>query len=288
MLSQLINWIGNHPGVLRKICGQGWVASSARWMGLQRDVMVRSFDVRLPRIHGKVSPLRIAFASDFHAGPTTHFSVLEAAFTQLRRLAPDVLLLGGDFVEWEARCIDRLAARLENLPAPWGRFAVLGNHDYRAGADAIRSSLEAHGIRVLINGNIRLQAPFSDIWICGLDDAIAGRPNAQLALAGADGIRVVLMHQPDGLYALRQEDFAIAFCGHTHGGQVALPNGRPVVFPQGQLSRFYSAGRYQLGEQTLIVSRGVGCSTLPMRLFAPPDICLCQLAGALNESLRSE
>jgi predicted MPP superfamily phosphohydrolase len=79
-------------------------------------------------------PLRIAFASDFHAGPTTHPDLWAAACDALDRAKPDVVLLGGDFVVLEARHVDTLAKRLARVAAPLGCYAVLGNHDYYAGA----------------------------------------------------------------------------------------------------------------------------------------------------------
>jgi hypothetical protein len=89
-------------------------------------------------------------------------------------------------------------------------------------------------------------------------------------------VRIVLMHAPSGLLDIRDHPFAVALCGHTHGGQIALPNGRPLIVGHGRLSREYSAGRYTLGGgRTLLVSRGVGCTAMPLRLNAAPSILVC-------------
>lgn len=226
--------------------------------------------------------MTIAYASDFHAGATTNPALLRAACAALRAAAPDVLLLGGDFVTHDPSAVDALAAELGSLPAPLGRFAVLGNHDWWAGAPRVVQGLEAAGITVLVNQSARLPAPFDGVWICGLDDHWSGRPDAAAAVAGADGIRVMLMHAPSGLLDLGHERFDVALCGHTHGGQIALPGGIPIVVPFGPLSRRYCRGRFSLGDgRTLIVSVGLGCVVVPFRLFAAPEILVCQLTAPL-------
>jgi hypothetical protein len=205
--------------------------------------------------------------------------LLASACEALAQTAPDVLLLGGDFVCLRAHYVDALAERLGDIPAPLGRYAVLGNHDLWTDFRHIERRLEAAGVQILTNRNVQLPAPFDHIWLCGLDDHSSGRPDAVAALRGAEGVRVVLMHAPSGLLDLGGERFDLAFCGHTHGGQIALPGGLPIVVPQGSLSRKYVRGTYQLmSGSTLLVSRGVGCSTLPFRVYSAPDVIVCTVA----------
>ncbi|HET7373136.1 MAG TPA: hypothetical protein VFJ20_07105, partial [Gemmatimonadaceae bacterium] len=120
--------------------------------------------------------------------------------------------------------------------------------------------------------------------ICGLEDATRGEPRADHALDAAVDTRIVLMHSPEGLHAIGDREFDLAFCGHTHGGQIALPWGTPVVVPPGHFNRRFTKGRFDLardngsesrGARALLVSSGVGCSTIPVRLFAAPEVHLC-------------
>jgi predicted MPP superfamily phosphohydrolase len=219
----------------------------------------------------------VAFASDFHAGPTTDPRLLAAACRALRAFEPDVLLLGGDFVSVRASYIDLLAPLLADIPAPLGKFGVLGNHDLRANRSEVVRALEAAGVRMITNDRVTLAAPFDDVTVCGLDDPTRGTPRADLAMDGASGTRIVLMHSPEGLESIEDRPFDLAVCGHTHGGQVAFPGGRPVLVPGGHLNRKYCSGSFTLGDRTrhLLVSRGVGCSTIPVRLFAAPEVHLC-------------
>jgi predicted MPP superfamily phosphohydrolase len=184
-------------------------------------------------------------------------------------------------VSVRAAYVDRLAPLLANIRAPYGKFGVLGNHDLRADHALVVKHLEHAGVRMITNRHVTLNAPFDDITICGLDDPTRGSPRADLALDGAPGTRIVLMHSPEGLAAIGDRPFDLAFAGHTHGGQVALPWGTPVLVPGGTLNRRYCSGAFRLDDaptRWLLVSRGVGCSTIPIRAFAPPEVHLCTIA----------
>lgn len=263
---------------LAVLCGRGWPAKIARWLGTPAKVRVREVGFT----HGRAPhpPLRIAFASDLHAGPVTHPRLIEHACQTLAGLRADLVLWGGDFVSLDAKHIDEVVEHMAAVRAPLGGYAVLGNHDLWVDYRHIERQLERAGVQLLTNRNVRLAAPFERVWVCGLDDAQSGHPDAKAALAGADGARIVLMHAPDGLLSLEDAHFEVAFCGHTHGGQVALPGGRAVVLPSGRLNRRFSRGVHQLErERHLVVSLGVGYSTIPFRLFAPPEVIVCTLTG---------
>ena len=229
-------------------------------------------------------PLRVAFASDFHAGATTAARVLANACAQLEALEPDVILLGGDFVSVRADDIHALAPLLARVHAPLGKFGVFGNHDLRANRPVIADAMAAAGVRMLVNEVVQLAAPHGDVSIIGLDDPIRGAPRGEL-LDGVDGVRIVLMHAPDGLLAAGDRHFDLAVAGHTHGGQIVLPGGVMPYLPHGSLSREYAVGMYELepdGARTLLVSRGVGCSTVPVRFGCSSEVHLITLGGQLQ------
>ena len=270
--------------LLARLYAGGWPAVVARRLGLQPDPRLRSHELRIGR--RAPLPLRVAFATDFHAGPTTHPDVLRLACRALADARADVLLLTGDFVELHAKHIDELTPMLAAIPAPLGKFAVLGNHDLMGDDGYVAARLKEAGIELLTNRAHQLPAPHDDIWLCGLDDPTRGVAEAQCALDGVPGTRLVLMHSPDGLLAIGDRRFELAFCGHTHGGQVALPGGEPLVVPEGRLSRRFLRGLYHLGpdgRRMLLVSAGIGCSTVPVRLFARSEVHLVTVArGSLG------
>ena len=274
-------WWGIELRAEQLLYGSGWPARLASRLGLRPTLRSTHHRLVLPRSSGLSRPLRIGYASDFHAGGTTNPAVLELACRALAEARPDVLLLGGDYVGTRAEAVHPLAGLLAKVPAPLGRFAVLGNHDWWADAEVVSRALAGAGIELVTNRHVRLQPPYDALFVCGLDDPWAGYPDARGAFSGAEGTRIVLMHQPSGLLDIGAEPFALALCGHTHGGQIALPGGRALLVPHGRLSRRYSRGRFELPEGgVLLVSVGVGCSTLPLRLFTPPEILICDLDPA--------
>jgi predicted MPP superfamily phosphohydrolase len=252
------------------------------------DVAVERHEVEVPLMESRVfrpgvpvDSLRIAFAADFHAGPNTPDALIDKAIEQLTLASPDVLLLGGDFVSVRDAYMGDLAPRLATIPAPLGRYAVLGNHDHWVGGDAVATRLRDAGIDVLTNCNVRLPDPWGDVSICGLDDHTTGHPDAEAAFRGAAPTRIVLMHAPSSLLDIGDRSFAVALCGHTHGGQLSFPSGRPLKPAHGPLSRTYNAGRFELSAgRVLLVSRGVGYSTLPLRVNAPAAVMVCTLKAA--------
>jgi len=258
----------------------GWPARIAYHLGFQGKVSISKYDIFLQNVPADFTGFRIAFASDFHVCSTTHPKLIREGCRALKNAKPDLLLLGGDFITLNNNYIDELAGKLAEIEAPLGRIAVLGNHDCWVDPLKVKTSLESAGIHVLINSNIRLPEPYSNIWICGMDDDRTGDPDPYAAFANTDGICILLMHAPDGLLYINNHQFHLAFCGHTHGGQIALPNGRPIVSAHGKLTRKYNHGKYSIDNRNgskLIVSRGLGCVALPIRIFADSEIVVCDI-----------
>jgi len=129
------------------------------------------------------------------------------------------------------------------------------------------------------NAAARLPGPFADVVIGGLDDPAVGSPDARKTFGQEEGIRIAVLHSPEGVGLLHQHSIAVAFAGHTHGGQICLPGGRAVLVPPGCSK--WKKGHFAVEgiPGGMIVSRGVGCSTLPIRLSCPSDITFCLLSS---------
>jgi uncharacterized protein len=243
-------------------------------VGLQRPVRVVHHRVAAPGWPVGQPPLRVAFISDLHAGPTTHPSLLDEAFERLVAARADVVLLGGDYVFLHAHYIDQIADRLRAVHAPLGIYAVMGNHDLWADDAAIARSLTAAGARVLVNERAELRP---GVALYGMDDPWTGTRAVGPLFEDTDHARILLVHAPEAMMDHADEPFDVAFCGHTHGGHIALPGAIPIVVP-GPLSRRYAHGRHEVGGgRALLVSRGIGSSEVALRTFADPDILVVDL-----------
>jgi predicted MPP superfamily phosphohydrolase len=234
--------------------------------------------IQLRKSLGQRRHMRIAFASDFHAGRMTPTGTITAALEALMDANPDLILLGGDFVCSRAEELQLLVPSLRRLRAPAGVFAVMGNHDHGADVGTITAQLEANGIGVLRNRSVQLATPFQNVLLVGLDDHLGGRPCAAAARWDPHCVTVLLIHQPSGLLDIGERPFDLALAGHTHGGQITLPGGLAPVVASGPLSRRYQAGRYPLApDRVLCVSVGVGQSVLPLRLGPRTEVLIADL-----------
>lgn len=257
----------------------GLIARCSHRLGLQGHLTVTRCELVLDRGKSLPRPLKIAYASDFHAGPTTDAALFASLGEALRANAPDLLLLGGDFVSGRACYAERLVRMLAACPAPLGKYAVLGNHDLWADDARITAILSMAGIQVLVNRNASLPAPFEHISVCGIDDPWSGLPDIARAFDGAQSLKIFLSHSPDGLLSLGGQQFDVGFAGHTHGGQIARRDGTPIMLPDGPLCKTYAYGRFEIeGNGSFFVSRGIGCSTLPFRINADPELILCSVS----------
>ncbi|KAA3661754.1 MAG: metallophosphoesterase [Calditrichaeota bacterium] len=258
-----------------------WPARLGMKTGYQGQVDVTRYRFRLPGFPKDLAPLHIVFASDFHMGPTTHSQHIQKSIEEIARLEPDILLFGGDFVYLKAKFVDDWLKLIEkSLHPSLLKYAVLGNHDNHLDPGYIANALEKAGVKMLTNRCALLPEPYDFVSLHGLDDWQSGMPDVSAAFSQTAAVKIVLMHSPSNYLDLQDIDFDLAFCGHTHGGQIARKDGSPLRAGSGPLSRQYNFGIFRLGEEmekTLIVSRGVGFGSVPFRINSAPEIVSVRL-----------
>jgi len=221
-------------------------------------------------------------------------NVLSAA----QALQPDVFLLLGDYISgitYRSGTVPpkAIAAEVANLRSPLGTFAINGNHDWwgdheaqrlRKGPPAMQIALEDAGISVLANKAVRLSKDGMPFWITGTDSIISYRNGGNfigtddldgtLAQVKDAGPVIHMAHEPD-MFVRMPERVSLTLSGHTHGGQIRVGGYAPWV-PSAFGRRFLYGHLVEEGRH-IIVSGGLGCSTLPVRLGAPPEINLLEL-----------
>ena len=231
--------------------------------------------VKLP-IHG-LHPALVGFKivqlSDLHFMPFTPLRLIQEAVTAANARQPDLIVLTGDYVTHDADTIFGMTKVLAQLNARYGVFAVLGNHDTRAGARIVRQGIGEAGITVLHNRGLVLTVGASTFNLAGVDDCLWGHPDLNAALAGLarTAPTLLLAHEPDVIDDFSRDGrVTLQLSGHTHGGQVRLPIlGTPVLPRMGEK---YVKGLFQVNQSYLYVNRGVGMVSLPIRFNCPPEI----------------
>ena len=262
----------------------------AGWIEPRRLVTVRR-TLELPRWPQELDGLRVGLLTDLHAGaPHADLAQIARAVERLNAERPDMTLLLGDFVDshplWRGRIPPELVAReVAAIEAPLGRFAVLGNHDWRATGDRMWIALERAGVPVLENRSQALDR--GGLHVAGLADLRKRRPDLPSALDGVPpGAPVLLLaHDPD-VFPYVPARVALTLSGHTHGGQIAIPLVRRPAIPSRHGER-YARGHVVEEGRHLYVSSGIGTSGLPLRLLAPPEVVVLEPQGSSRPSWRS-
>ena len=221
-------------------------------------------------------PLVIAQLSDLHlrVPGTLEARIIEA----LRRHSPDVIVLSGDVVDSEEGLV-HLPALLAQLPAA-ARFAVLGNWEHWSDIDLkkLRMLYQEAGVTLLVNNSQRVVIRGRTLRIAGQDDYTAGEPRLTDGDdAGGSELTLLVQHSPGYFESENRAPTAkydLCIAGHTHGGQVTL-FGLPIWLPPG--SGNFVHGLHEHAMCPLYVSRGLGTSLLPMRLWARPEIVLFEI-----------
>jgi len=197
----------------------------------------------------------------------------------MQGLQPDLLLLTGDMVTggWSPCAAERF---VDSLPdAPLGRFHVTGNWETIFGAPPPGwfRLLEANGIVSLDNR----RQDVGPLVLAGVEDLLAG--DARLGAVLDEPVSkplVLLAHTPvtiDKLVeqAAWRQRVSLVLSGHTHGGQVLIPGLGAPWLPKG--SGPYLCGWFEVAGVPLFVSRGVGWSLLPLRMWCPPELAMIEL-----------
>jgi predicted MPP superfamily phosphohydrolase len=238
----------------------------------------------LPRLPPELAGFSIVHLSDLHLSGNIPRRFFEEVVEQANDCRPDLVAITGDILD-HARCLSWVESTLGRLRAPYGVYYVLGNHDRRAYAEALRRALDAAGWIGLGGRCLRLRIDRAGVILAGSEWPWFGpRPNMPAAVddeSGPRALRILVAHTPDELAWARRNDFDLVLAGHTHGGQIRLPWVGPVVAPSRHGVR-YAAGEFYEPPTAMHVSRGLSGDTA-FRFLCPPDLTRIVLVAAPKE-----
>ncbi|MFC9261631.1 metallophosphoesterase [Streptomyces hydrogenans] len=252
----------------------GTVANGA--YGVLRGPKVKRVTVPLAKLPRAAHGYRIAVVSDIHLGPILGRAHSQRIVDAINATQPDLIAVVGDLVDGTVENLGPAAEPLARLRARHGSFFVTGNHEYFSGADAWVDHVRELGMRPLRNERLEIPAGFD---LAGVDD-VAGEsegqgPDFARALGDRDRSRaaVLLAHQPVVIDDAVAHGVDLQLSGHTHGGQLWPGN------LLAELANPTVAGLERYGDTQLYVSRGAGAWGPPVRVGAPSDITVVQLAS---------
>jgi predicted MPP superfamily phosphohydrolase len=249
------------------------------------DVRLRTLQLELPDLPAAFQGYRILHLADphFDAAPGLAAAILEA----VAGLEVDLCVCTGDFRAHdrgpfiETEILEPLEALRRNVRAADGFVATLGNHDC---AD-MASEFAALGYDLLLNQSRRLRRGGAEILMTGVDDVYCFyTPAAAAALSALEPATfgLALVHSPELAHQAATAGYGLYLCGHSHGGQVCLPGGRPVVTNLPRRHRHLASGLWRYRTMTGYTSPGAGLSGLPVRFNCPPEVTLLVLGRDAN------
>ncbi len=252
--------------------GASYPLLEAKWCRLTR----RTLAVR--NLPASFRGLSVAYLSDLHHGPYVGLDYLRYVVDWTNSLKPDLVLLGGDYVSKSPRFIGPVCEVMGKLKAPMGRFAVLGNHDNGESTPECHTQLDRAGLELIDNSGRWLRRGGDRLRIGGVGDLWTDVQSIDAALENADegDASIVLSHNPDFAEYCRDPRISLMLSGHTHGGQVVVPNVGAIILPS-RFGRKYAEGLVEGPAYPVYVGRGVGTSGPPVRFYCRPEIVLLTL-----------
>ena len=253
-------------------------------------LVITEYSVNSTDIPEVFAGFRIAQISDLHNAQFGREN--EKLLEQLTQTDPDVIFLTGDLVDSRRTDLEiafQFAARAVQI-APV--YYVPGNHEARTPEyEQLKAGLLDAGVTVLENQKVQLTREGTKITLMGISDpsfcteyllgdsvTVAAQAIADLQNE-ADGYTVLLSHRPELFETYVAAEMDLVFSGHAHGGQFCIPFIGGLVAPNQGFFPQYDAGQFRQGNTTMIVSRGVGNSILPVRINNPPEIVVVELSS---------
>lgn len=240
-----------------------------------RGPSVKRVTVPLAKLPRAAHGYRIAVVSDIHLGPLLGRAHAQRVVDTINSTNPDLVAIVGDMVDGTVADLGPAAEPLAQLASRHGSYFVTGNHEYFGDAAEWVDLVRELGVHPLENARVEI-AGFD---LAGVND-LAGEeegqgPDFKKALGGRDPARasVLLAHQPVVIHDAVKHGIDLQLSGHTHGGQMW-----PVNYIA-QASNPTLAGLEQYGDTALYVTRGAGAWGPPVRVGAPSDVTVVQLAS---------
>ncbi|GAB2947690.1 metallophosphoesterase [Streptomyces heilongjiangensis] len=243
--------------------------------GVVRGPRVKRVTVPLAKLPRAAHGFRIAVVSDIHLGPMLGRGFAQKVVDTINATQPDLIAVVGDLVDGSVKDLGPAAAPLAGLRARHGSYFVTGNHEYFSGAEQWVEEVRRLGMTPLEND--RRELPYLDL--AGVND-LAGEDDGQgpdfaRALGDRDTSRavVLLAHQPVQIHDAVDHGVDLQLSGHTHGGQ---------LWPMNYVAEAANptlAGLERYGDTQLYVSRGAGAWGPPVRVGAPSDVTVVELAS---------
>lgn len=242
------------------------------------DLLVTRHALAFDNLPASFAGLTICHITDLHS---REFGRDQKDLLELvRQGEPDIIVMTGDMVSLYSREELAFMTLCRHLPDIATTYFVTGNHDMSSNHEGISERVARQRILVMDNRNITLERGEERIHLAGVGDwSSYGEAGLDMALQGIpkDEFSLLLSHHPEQMADFVRNRVNLVLAGHTHGGQIKFPFVGGILAPDQGLFPRYMEGLYQEGETTMFISRGMGESTIPLRLNCPSELVFLTL-----------
>lgn len=240
--------------------------------------------LKVPFLPKALEGLKIVHLTDLHYKPDKDERLLSTVVEKVNEIAPDLIILTGDYVDHDTSGIDPMLEHLAKLRSKHGILACMGNHDgWTANGSYFKKKFEKNGIQFLINQNTAPTINGEKLHIAATDFIWDGNPDPIATLKGIpkDSPLITMVHEPDYFDTMLQHhNHHLQLSGHTHGGQCRVPfiNYAPKKVKYGKK---YIYGKYSKENSSVFVSKGLGTTGIRVRFSCLPEIALHTIKAEL-------
>jgi len=233
---------------------------------------VKNIEIKKDDVASEFAGKSIVFLSDIHYGVGDR-SRLDRAVDKINEINPDVVILGGDYIDSDANLVPECFSKLEKIKASVGIYAVLGNHDMDVKIySKLKEEFKDSKIELLYNDKVFIRGGNSNIVIAGIPYSKRNSNlNLDLTDLNKDDFVILASHNPDLVEQQKLLNVDVVLSGHLHGGQINMLGLERFWMPTA-FGQKYKSGIIFKDSLEVIVSNGLGGSGLPMRFMAEPDI----------------
>lgn len=201
---------------------------------------------------------------------------------RIRECEPDMIVLTGDLVDSNHTNVDRAVQFVDEIVKICPVYYVTGNHEYwldTSEYENLMDGVASAGVIILDDQIVEISRGDAKFRLVGLDDKSLADGTLEALLSDEKELTVVLAHEPQYFARYAGTGVDLVLSGHAHGGQFRLPFVGGIVAPDQGFLPEYTAGEYYMNGTEMIVSRGLGNSVIPVRLFNYPEIVCVELVG---------
>ncbi|NLL51611.1 MAG: metallophosphoesterase [Peptococcaceae bacterium] len=251
------------------------------------SIVISRYEYTSNKVSPALNGLRIVHLSDLH-----NKDFKGRLSSSIKEQQPDLIVISGDLIDGRRTDLDIALKLVQEVVQLAPVYFVTGNHEEKSNMyQELHSRLKACGVKILIDQATVVEFQDCGINIIGLRDPIhykqlkASDVKEQQVIMrrmiqanmAEDMLNILLVHRPEFFALYAECNIDLAFTGHAHGGQIRLPLVGGLLAPGQGLFPKYTSGLHTLNNSSMVISRGLGNSVFPQRLFNRPEVVVVTL-----------